>query len=57
MAIRSIAMLMQLTVSLCLAHESGEFEPATSKVLDAQFPKVDNAQIRHVISGSREGVV
>jgi enterochelin esterase family protein len=38
---RSIAMLTLLTASLCFAQESGDFRPATSNVLDAQFPKVD----------------
>jgi enterochelin esterase family protein len=42
MALRPIAMLMLLTASFCFAQESGDFKPATSNVLDAQFPKVDS---------------
>jgi enterochelin esterase-like enzyme len=39
---RSIAMLMLFAASFCVAQESGDFKPATSNVLDAQFPKVDS---------------
>jgi enterochelin esterase-like enzyme len=42
MAMRSIAMLALLTASLCFAQESGDFKPATSNVLDAQYPQVDS---------------
>src|SRR4051794_11933785 len=41
MEMRSIAILTLLTASLCFAQESADFKPATSNVLDAQFPKVD----------------
>ena len=39
---RSIATLVLLTASLCFAQESQDFKPATSNVLDAQFPRVDS---------------
>ncbi|MFZ1012796.1 MAG: esterase, partial [Terracidiphilus sp.] len=39
---RSIAMAMLLVTSFCFAQESGDFKPATSNVLDAQYPKVDS---------------
>ena len=39
---RSIAIALLLSGSLCLAQESGDFKPAASNVLDAQFPKVDS---------------
>ena len=31
-----------LAASICFAQDSGDFKPATSNVLDAQFPKVDS---------------
>jgi enterochelin esterase-like enzyme len=31
-----------LAASLCLAEDPGEFKPATSNVLDAQYPRVDS---------------
>jgi enterochelin esterase family protein len=40
---QSIAVLALLAASLCFAQERGDFKPATSNVLDAQFPKVDNS--------------
>jgi len=40
---RSIAMLMLFAASFCVAQESGDFKPATSNVLDAQYPKVDSS--------------
>ncbi len=33
---------MLLAASFCFAQEPGDFRPATSNVLDAQFPKVDS---------------
>ena len=39
---RSIAMLALMTASLCFAQESGDFKPASSNVLDAQYPQVDS---------------
>ena len=32
---------MLLAASFCLAQDPGDFKPATSNVLDAQYPKVD----------------
>ena len=44
---RSIAIALLISASLCLAQESGDFQPATSNVLDAQYPKVDsNSRVR-----------
>jgi len=40
---RSTAMALLLSASFCLAQESGDFKPATSNVLDAQYPKVDSS--------------
>ena len=31
-----------LAASLCLAEDPGDFKPATSNVLDAQYPRVDS---------------
>ena len=31
-----------LTASICFAQDSGDFKPATSNVLDAQYPRVDS---------------
>ncbi|WP_348265352.1 alpha/beta hydrolase-fold protein [Telmatobacter sp. DSM 110680] len=36
-----IAFAMLLTASFCFAQDQGNFKPATSNVLDAQYPKVD----------------
>lgn len=44
-----IAFAMLLAASFCLAQDPGEFKPATSNVLDAQYPMVDgnsHVQIR-----------
>jgi enterochelin esterase-like enzyme len=38
---RWIAIGVLLGASFCFAQESGDFKPATSNVLDAQYPKVD----------------
>jgi enterochelin esterase family protein len=38
-----MAMLMLFAASFCVAQESADFKPATSNVLDAQFPKVDSS--------------
>jgi len=34
---------MLFAASFCVAQESGDFKPATSNVLDAQYPKVDSS--------------
>ncbi len=39
---RMIGILTMMTVSCCLAQESGDFKPALSNVLDAQYPRVDS---------------
>ena len=39
---RFIAIGVLLAASFCFAQEQGDFKPATSNVLDAQYPKVDN---------------
>ncbi len=36
-----IAFAMLLAANFCLAQDQGDFKPATSNVLDAQYPKVD----------------
>ena len=36
-----IAFAMLLAASFCLAQDQGDFKPATSNVLDAQYPQVD----------------
>ncbi len=33
---------MLMATSLCFAQESGDYKPATSNVLDAQYPRVDS---------------
>lgn len=38
---RLALMAILLGVSLCSGQEQGDFKPATSNVLDAQYPKVD----------------
>jgi len=38
---RTFVTLMLFSASLCLAQSSGDFRPASSNVLDAQFPQVD----------------
>ncbi|MDE3202574.1 MAG: esterase [Acidobacteriota bacterium] len=41
------AIVLLLASSLCFAQESGDFKPATSNVLDAQYPQVDsNSRVR-----------
>lgn len=40
---RSVAIALLLSASFRLAQESGDFKPATSNVLDAQYPKVDSS--------------
>jgi hypothetical protein len=39
---RTIAILMLLSGSLCFAQGSSDFKPTSSNVLDAQFPQVDS---------------
>ena len=36
-----IGLVMLLAASFCFAQDPGDFKPATSNVLDAQYPKVD----------------
>jgi enterochelin esterase family protein len=36
-------MVMLLGASFCLAQDPGDFKPATSNVLDAQYPRVDSS--------------
>jgi hypothetical protein len=38
---RTIGIVMLLSASLCFAQGSSDFKPASSNVLDAQFPQVD----------------
>ena len=38
---KGIAFAMLLAASFCLAQDQGDFKPATSNVLDAQYPKID----------------
>jgi hypothetical protein len=38
---RSIGIVLLLSASLCFAQGSSDFKPASSNVLDAQFPQVD----------------
>ena len=39
---RLVGIAMLLAASFCLAQDSGDFKPATSNVLDAQYPRVDS---------------
>lgn len=39
---RMIGIVMLLSASLCLAQGSSDFKPASSNVLDAQYPQVDS---------------
>ena len=39
---RLIGIAMLLAASFCYGQEQGDFKPATSNVLDAQYPKVDS---------------
>src|SRR5438270_6161496 len=40
---RRVAIAMLIAASFCLAQDSGDFKPATSNVLDAQYPRVDSS--------------
>ena len=40
---RLFGIIMLLFASLCYAQEQGDFKPATTNVLDAQYPRVDSA--------------
>jgi enterochelin esterase family protein len=40
--VRLIGMVILLAASFCFAQGSGDFVPATSNVLDAQYPRVDS---------------
>ncbi|MFL6446740.1 MAG: alpha/beta hydrolase-fold protein [Bryobacteraceae bacterium] len=37
-----VLIAMLITASFCLAQDSGDFKPASSNVLDAQYPRVDS---------------
>src|SRR5438552_1018666 len=39
---RLIGIAMLLAASCCYGQDQGDFKPATSNVLDAQYPKVDS---------------
>ena len=39
---RLFGIVMLLAASFCLAQDSGDFKPATSNVLDSQYPRVDS---------------
>jgi enterochelin esterase-like enzyme len=41
-AVKLVGIVILLAVSCCLAQEPGDFKPATSNVLDSQYPKVDS---------------
>jgi hypothetical protein len=41
-SMRLIGALMLFAMSLCFAQDSGDFKPATSNVLNAQYPRVDS---------------
>jgi enterochelin esterase-like enzyme len=43
MMMRPLRMLMLMTATFCFAQDSGDFKPATSNVLDAQYPRVDSS--------------
>src|SRR3954447_12251826 len=40
---RRVAITMLIAASFCLAQDSGDFKPATSNALDAQYPRVDSS--------------
>ena len=40
---RTIGIVMLLSASFCFAQGSSDFKPASSNVLDAQFPQVDSS--------------
>src|SRR3954470_2663957 len=42
-AMKLVGIMVLLATSMCFAQDSGDFNPATSNVLDAQYPKVDSA--------------
>lgn len=42
MTIRLIGAFMLMTTSFCFAQDSGDFNRATSNVLNAQYPRVDS---------------
>jgi enterochelin esterase-like enzyme len=37
-----VGLVMLLAASFCIAQDTGDFKPATSNVLDSQYPKVDS---------------
>jgi hypothetical protein len=39
---RLIGLAILIATSCCLAQDAGDFKPATSNVLDAQYPRVDS---------------
>ena len=41
-ALKVIGFVMLLVASFCFAQDSSDFKPATSNVLDAQYPRVDS---------------
>ena len=41
-AMKLVGMIVLLAASICFAQDSGDFKPATSNVLDAQYPRVDS---------------
>jgi enterochelin esterase-like enzyme len=43
MMMRPLRMLMLMTATFCFAQDSGDFKPAPSNVLDAQYPRVDSS--------------
>jgi len=44
--LKVIGFVMLLAASFCFAQDPGDFKPATSNVLDAQYPKVDGKLAR-----------
>ena len=43
MAMRPLLILTLTATNFCFAQDSGDFKPATSNVLDAQYPRVDSS--------------
>ena len=41
-AMKLAGIIVLLATSICFAQDSGDFKPATSNVLDAQYPRVDS---------------
>jgi hypothetical protein len=39
---RLLTIVALVATPFCLAQDSGDFKPATSNVLDAQYPRVDS---------------